>query len=63
MSLFEGCGFCEHIKEIHALDAPRGKRECLEEGCNCPDWNFDPDRLITEEEAQNEKITQMLDEE
>lgn len=39
MGLFRYCK-CGHIEEEHAMDAPEGEQECLEEGCDCE--NFEP---------------------
>jgi len=33
-TLFRVCK-CGHIEESHAMDAPDGQQECLEEGCEC----------------------------
>ncbi len=32
--LFRTCK-CGHIEEEHAMDAPEGEQECLEEDCLC----------------------------
>jgi len=32
---------CGHEEESHATDAPEGEQECLEEGCDCR--NFEPE--------------------
>lgn len=38
--MFVYCVRCGHEEDIHATDAPEGEQECLEEGCDCP--NFEP---------------------
>ena len=40
MQLFKYCENCEHIEEDHAMDAPKGEQECLNENCDCQ--NFIP---------------------
>ena len=47
MGLFIYCK-CGHEEESHAMDAPEGERECLEEGCDCE--NFEPE---SEEEGND----------
>lgn len=38
MSLFQHCRNCGHIEEDHVMDAPEGERECMAEGCACPNF-------------------------
>lgn len=40
MGLFEYC-ICGHTQEDHAMDAPEGERECLAEGCDCENFEWD----------------------
>ena len=40
MGLFRYCK-CGHIEEEHAMDAPEGEQECLEDDCFCE--NFEPE--------------------
>lgn len=32
------CLGCGHPEESHAMDAPDGEKECLEEGCDCKNF-------------------------
>ena len=46
MRLFRYCN-CGHPEESHAMDAPEGEQECLEEDCDCEnfeeDFNAEPE--------------------
>lgn len=39
MGLFRYCK-CGHIEEEHAMDAPEGEQECMEEACDCKNFEL-----------------------
>jgi len=46
MPLFRHCKTCGHIEEEHAMDAPEGERVCLEEDCECENFEPEEDDLV-----------------
>lgn len=46
MPLFRNCKNCGHIEEGHAMDASEGERVCLEEDCECENFEPEVDELV-----------------
>lgn len=46
MPLFRNCKNCGHIEEGHAMDAPEGEQVCLEEDCECENFEPEVDELV-----------------